>query len=234
MILWIILFLLIVAISFVLAYRSMKDYQEIPRHSKTEYGLFLIRRPENFNKDFLDRLSKLLVKEGLIVSFERLFKGSQAALTIYGPKKVLDEFIGELNLLELEDYISNLDHNHLSIWEMGVTENTKPKALNIENIFADLARLGNEEQFFWQVVLSPKQKGQLFASQIRAVVYSKDPQKRQELVPVLQNIASSELLKVPNPFTHEQMMSFFKSRSLAKDSRGPLLEADQVHRLLKV
>lgn len=234
MILWIVLFLLIVAISFVLAYRSMKDYQEIPHQSQVEYGLFLVRRPENFNQDFLDRLSKLLVKEGLIVSFERLFKGSQAALTVYGPKKVLEEFIGELNLLELEDYISSLDQNHLSVWEMGVKENTKPKTLNIENIFTDLARLGNEDQFFWQVVLGPKQKGKLFTSQIRAVVYSKDPQKRQELIPVLQNIASSELLKVPSPFTSEQMMGFFKSRSLAKDSKGPLLEAGGVHQLLRV
>lgn len=235
MILWFLLFVLIIAISFVLAYRSMKDYQEIPQKSEIEYGLYLVRNPQNFNKEFLDAIRKHLTKEGLIVSIERLFKGNQAALTIYGPKRVLEEYIGELNLLELEDYTSAVDSNHTSVWEMGVASNTHPGNLNIEGIFSDLSHLGNEDQFFWQVVLGPKNgKSSLFSSQIRAVVYSKDQQKRQDLIPVLQNMASKELVKIPNPFTHHQMMDFYKSRSLGKDSKGPVLESEGITNLLKI
>ncbi len=138
MILWFALFLLIVGISFVLAFRSMKDYQEIPKNFKAEYGLFLIRRPESFNANALTAIGQTILEEGLVVSIERLFKGKQAALTIFGPKKILDDFAESLNLLELEDYAQVLDHKDISVWEVGVKGAKDFKSDSPNNIFKKL------------------------------------------------------------------------------------------------
>lgn len=221
MIWWIALFLLIIGISFILAHRSMKDYDKYGLSRRTsgqslnvEYSLFLIRRTQNFGKEFLDYLHKQLSAEGLIVSFERLFKGRETALTIFGPKKILEQFT-EISLLELEDYTLALDSKDISIWEIN-----EPN-----NIFRHLSELGNEDQFFWQVVLGPKQAGEpFFQGQIRAVLYSKDPLKRKALGSILQSIASNK--------TEET--AFYRSRTLSKDNSGLILDSSAVMRLLKI
>lgn len=235
MVFWIILFLLIVGISFILAYRSMKDYSEIPKTSKAEYGLFLIRQTENFSSSTLNSIGELMLEAGLIISIERLFKGTQAALTIYGPKNILDKFTSGLNLLELEDYMPKLSIQDVSIWEVGARDQ-KGYRSGPNNVFENLSQLGQEDQFFWQVVLGPKkEKGSIsFQTQIRAVVYSKDPEKKKSLTALLQELKSGELTKIPKPFSVEQMMDFFKLRSLSKDSNGPILNSEGVLSLLKV
>lgn len=235
MILWIILFLLIIGISFVLALRSMKDYQEIPETKKTEYALFLIRKT-GFNGSSLNLIGKRILDEGLIISIERLFKGKQAALTIFGPKKILNEFISELNLLELEDYTSSLDNQGLSVWELGVKSAVQPSLDNPDNIFNNLPELPDTDQFFWQVVLGVKmvKKELSFQTQIRAGIFCKDPLRKKVLVPLFQNLKFGELTYVPRPFSAEQMAGFFKSRTLSKDSAGPILNSSGVMRLLKV
>ncbi len=234
MILWVLLFLLIVGISFVLAYRSMKDYQEIPKNAKVEYGLYLIRQMENFNGGFLDSIGRLISDEGLIISLERLYKGTKAALTIYGPKKVLEKFILTFNLLELEDYTLNCDSKDISIWEMGTKSN--PPSPDNSHILADnLSQLSEEDQFFWQVILSAK-KGKenlSFQTQVRAVVYSKDESRKKILTSLLQDLKLGGLIKVPKPFSTEQMLIFYHLRSLGKDSNGPVLDSEGVMRLLR-
>ena len=235
MILWFALFLLIVGISFVLAFRSMKDYQEIPKNFKAEYGLFLIRRPEDFNANVLNAIGQSILEEGLIISIERLFKGKKAALTIFGPKKILDRFAESLNLLELEDYANALDHKDISVWEMGIKGTQDFKFDSPNNIFKNLSELKEEEQFFWQIMLNAgKGKEKSFQAQIRAVIYSKDPERRKILISLLQTAEVGELTKVPKPFSDEQMMVFYKLRSFAKDSSGLILDAEGVIRLLKV
>lgn len=226
MIIGLILFLLIIGISFILAFRSMKDYQEIPKDSKVEYGLFLIRQTASFGASILDSMGRLMLEAGLIISLERLFKGHQAALTIFGPKKILDKFKESLNLLELEDYTLELDNKDISVWEVGMKSASK----------LDLPELGNEDQFFWQVVLGAKKvKDNLsFQTQIRAVVYCQDPQRRKVLVPMFENLQTGGLVKIPRPFSTEQMMAFYKLRSLSKDSNGPILDSEGVMSLLKV
>lgn len=235
MILWIVLFLLVVGISFVLALQSMKDYQEIPQKSNADYGLFLIRQPENFNTSFLDNVREQMLAENLIISIERLFKDSQSALTIFGPKKILLNYTVQLNFLELEDYAAALSAEDISLWEVGLKTTGNFNPLNLNNIFNDLSQLGGAEQFFWQVVLAAKKDGgNLFQTQIRALVYSKDPERRKTLVSSAQNIASSELTKVPKPFSTQQMLDSFKLRSLSKDSSGPMINSDGVSRLVKI
>lgn len=234
MVLWILLFILIVATSFVLAFLSMKDYQEIPLQSKVEYGLYLIRQPQGFSGNFLDDIGRVLQDGSLLVSIERLFKGNQAALTIFGPKNLLSQFNSNLNLLELEDYTQNLSVADLSIWEMGV-KNQNQVVTGSNEIFSHLSQLGPEDQFFWQIVLGAKKQGEnlAFQTQIRAVVYSKDPNKKQSLVSLFQDLKSAELSKVPRPFSPELMMDFYRQRSLGKDSSGPILTSEGVINLLR-
>lgn len=234
MILWVILFLLVVGISFVLAYRSMKDYQEIPKETKAEYGLFLIRQTTNFDSSFLDSIQKLIAGPGLVVSLERLFKGQKAALTIFGPKQILAPFTYKLDLLELEDYTLNLDSQKVAVWEVGL-KSANPKVTIFDNIFQNLPQLQDQDQFFWQVVLGAKLgKDSLFQTQIRAAVYSENPLTQKELVSSLQNFSFGGLIKVPRPFSTQQIMNFYESRSLSKDSKGPVLNSEGVIRLLKV
>lgn len=234
MVLWVALFLLILGISFVLAYRSMKDYQEIPAGAKVEYGLYLIRRMENLNANFLNSIGKLLLDGGLIISLERLFKGNQTALTIYGPKKILEGFASALNLLELEDYTLDCDSKDVSIWEMGIGSGGLQ---NFDNsVFESLSELGGEDQFFWQIILSVKKSKEevSFQTQIRAVIYSKDPVRRKMLTSLLQELKLGGLTKVPKPFSSEQMLIFYHLRSLGKDSSGPILDSGGVIHLLQV
>lgn len=226
--------MLVVGISFVLAYRSMRDYQEIPQKSDVEYGLFLVRQTENFDVNFLDSIRNSMLNENLIVSLERLFKGTKTALTIFGPKKILGNFIQQLKLLELEDYTSNLNSANFSAWEIGVKNNQNTTIENPNNIFSSMPELRDEEQFFWQVVLGATSKDSSFQTQIRAVLYCEDQDRKKVLIPLFQNLNENELIKIPKPFSTEQMMSFFISRSLAKDSRGPILNAAGVVRLLRV
>ncbi len=234
MILWVALFFIVIAISFVLALQSMRDYQEIPLHSKEEYALFLIRNTENLNAQVLSSIREHIVKDGLIISLERLFKGQRAALTIFGPKRVLEKFSDSLALLELEDYSLSLNASDVYIWEMGSKTKDSKEQISTE-IFKNLPSLGEEEQFLWQVVLGAKgNKAPVFQSQIRAAVYSKDPLRRRDLAPAFQNISAGDLVKVPKPFSNEQMMSFYRLRSLGKDSEGPLLHPEKIIGLLKI
>lgn len=228
MTLWVILFLLIVAISFVLAMQSMRDYQEIPQKPKENYGLFLIRQIGGFNAEVLNSILKRITKEGLIISIERLFKGNFTTLTIFGPKTVLEKFNSELDLLELEDYVANLDSSHITTWEIGIKEATKFNPDDLSNIFNGLPKLDAEDQFFWQVVIGKDQ------TQIRAALYSKDSTKHKTLVPLLQSLQMGTLTKIPKPFSTEQMMDFYRLRTLSRDSKVPVLTPEGVMRLLKV
>lgn len=231
MMLWLILFLLIIAASFILALLSMRDYQEIPEKSQEEHGLFLIRQTENFNAKFLDAIRKFMQAKGLIISIERLFKGSKAALTIFGPKKILEQFTQTLNLLELEDYTENFPFGDIVMWELGV-KNADNNLPHINNIFRSLPSLEHEDQFLWQVILM-QGEGLSFQTQIRAAVYSKEPARRQELAAQLQNLNAGELIKIPRPFSKEQMINFYRLRSLSKDSKGSVLTSEGAARLLK-
>lgn len=228
MILWLALFFIVIGISFVLAFRSMRDYQEIPQKSKEEYSLFLIRQTGNFNTGVLDSILTLAADKGLIISIERLFKGSKTVLTVFGPKTVLDQFSSALGLLELEDYILNLDSKDISAWEVGARNTGKFNQDSLNNVFSDFPKLEAEDQFFWQVVVG---KGQ---TQIRAVLYSQNPARMAMLIPVFQNLQLGGLTKVPKPFSKEQMIDFYRLRSLSKDSSAPVLTAEEIMHLLRV
>lgn len=223
MILWLAIFFLIIAISFVLALLSMRDFQEVP-NSGVEYGLFLIRNPARFSADILDLIHSQITKEGLIVSIERLFRGNKSTLVIFGPKKVLKS-LPQLNLLELEDY-TDVNRGDLNVWEVGV-RSSKDAHSNVKSFFKDLPQLDMEEEFWWQIVLGPS-----FKSQIRAVIASANSQRRQDLSQKIQRLDLGRLTKIPKPFTQDQILDFYKQRSLTNDSYNPNLTPQEVLQLI--
>lgn len=204
MTLWFILFGLVVAVSFVLALRSMADFEENPQEKKDAYGLFLIRNPSALNLSLLDSIHEQILRKGLIISFERLIKGRESALVIFGPKEVLSHFANVLNLLELEDYTQNT-HDQIFAWEMGFKNPDKDV---IENSFESFPALEKDEQFWWQIVLLAKKdrEDRYFESQIRVVVCGKPASN-------LQNLNMGGLIKVPKPFTSLQILEFYRKRS---------------------
>lgn len=156
MLLWIILFILIIIISLILAYQSMKDFQDKPEKLGSQYAPFLIRNTTALTEDLLKQLHNEIFKKGQLISLERLFKGLRSALIIYGPKEILVRYSEPLKLIELEDY-TGVNIEHLSVWEVGVKELTSLKE-NLPNLFKELPQLLDQEQFWWQLVLRPKSR----------------------------------------------------------------------------
>lgn len=196
MIVWLILFLLVIGISFLLSLRSMKDFAEIPQKSKLEYSLYLIRKSSNLSVALLQSIHDDLTKKGLVVSLERLFKGSESALCIFGPQKILSNYLDRLDLMELLDYTANFNTENTTVWEVDFKR--------IDNPFSNLPQLGPDEKFCWQVLLSGKHV------QIRAAVFSNDPKRRKELV----------FSKLPRPFSNDVLLELYKQRSMDKVGAG--------------
>lgn len=234
MILWLVLFALVIAISFILAFQSMRDYQESPKHSTVEYGLYLVRNTSGLTTYILDLIHDQIVKKGLLFSLERLFKGGKSALVIYGPKSTLSDISDKLSLLELEDY-TEIDKEQVMAWEMGVKKPslTEERIQNIDNFFNDFPLLSDTEQFWWQLVLQANNKKErgLFTGQIRAVVYCEDLGKRKKLSDTLQNLPPKHFMKVPKPFTSGQILEFYQMRVLDKSETNPSLTSDEVLKL---
>jgi len=240
MILWVVLFVLVVAISFVLALNSMRDFQEEVPEAGEDYGLFLIRHTRGLNGLF-DQLHDDLFESGLNISFERLFKGKKSALVVFGSRKLLTKYQDFLNLLELEDY-TNVDVEGVNAWEVGVKQNGK-WTMDNGQLFGSLPSLSDTEQFWWQLILwvnkdNPSTK--LFQNQIRAVVLSSDVIKRKNLTQTLQNLPKDLFFKVPKAFSNAQILDFYRKRSFTKKARlpdeqgkNPALNSGQVlHKIL--
>lgn len=224
MILWVILFALVVLISFILAIQSMRDFAELPSKDG-DYGLFLIRNIGGLNAQVLDSIRSRLLRSGSIISFERLFKGKKSALAVFGGGKLLLNYQDSLNLLELEDY-TNVNAEHISAWEAGIKGNGK---LN-ERILAKIPQHFLEsEQFWWQITLSGA-----FNPQITAVVASQDTGKKHSLAHTLQNLAPEQITKLPKAFSNAQLLDFYQKRSFRKDKKNPNLSSEQILQLLLI
>ena len=222
MILWILLFVLVVAISFILAAKSMRDFADIPSIAD-EYSLFLIRKLDFLNKDLLDQLISNLLKQNKILSFERLFKGDQSALVVFGPRHLLLNHKAALDLLELEDY-TDINVNHISAWEVGIK-----KMSGEEKIFSNLPKLLENEQFWWQVIVSVSLK-----PQITAMIVSADTVRRNTLREPLQHLEKEKVVKLPKAFSNSQLLDFYKARSLRGDNNNPVLNTEDFLDLLRI
>lgn len=235
MILWLLLFLLIVAISFILAYQSMKDFREVPG---IENSVFLIREIHALTNRFLESLYESTKEEGDIISLERLVKGTQSALVIFGPKNILQQYITQLNLLELEDY-TKVDPKKISIWEMVVKDRSIFETEDFE-ILKNLPSLEKDEQLWWQVILKAQSTNDFkkfiqkvginesyhiaqnkinasgeqktFRFIIRVVLISGNAQRRKQLYQIIENIKPDKLTKIPRPLSGEKLLQLYQQR----------------------
>lgn len=216
MILWVILFVLVLGISFILAAKSMRDFSEsLTEDSK--YGLFLIRKTEHLTSHLLESIRSEHKLANFLVSFERLFKGTQSALVIFGVKKLLEKHKNTLDLLELEDY-TNVDASHVSAWEVGI----RGKGNN-QKIFVNLPKILETEQFWWQLICPPNSK-----VQITAVIISPDKTNRDNLSRVCQKLAPDRLIKLPQAFSSLQILEFYQKRSIRTNSLNPALSSEEM------
>ncbi len=222
MIVWLLIFGGVLAISYLLALRSMRDFQEIPGEDEG-YSLFLIRKPQELTVETLKLLYDNFLKSGQVISFERLFKGDRSALVIFGPVR-LTAVLKNLDLLELEDY-TNVSPEQVLVWEMGV----KHKRQVGGNIFGTFPPLGSAEHFWWQLMLSHS-----FKPQIRAVVVSADPQKREAVSDLIENLSRDRLVRLPRGFSNARMLEFYQQRSFKKSNGNPTISTEEVVSLLKI
>lgn len=220
MILWILLAVCVVALSVVLAIKSMRDYQQI---SQSGSRLFLIRHSKELAKQ-LNSIHADLLRSNLSLSLERLFKGNQSALAVFGPTQILTKYKNSLDLLELEDY-TNVNEE-ISAWEVGIKESGfLSLARDRQKIFGNLPKFADTEQFWWQVIVwVPSGQPMLkFQCQIRAVLLTADSERRKQLTQTLQNLAS---------VSNAQLIDF-KKRSWQKVD-NPALNSAQLLQLILI
>ncbi len=190
--------MIILAASFILAYLSMKNYQEILPVQAS--GLYLIRNTAAINESFTNKLHEELIKSGSLVSIERLFKGLQEALVIFGPKQILLKF-PDLNLLELEDYTA-IRSDSVSLWEMAISDKEGVK----------LPPLNADEQFWLQMILQAQNKDN-FKIYVRSAAICPDERRRTKLASLLKE-GVGRFVFVPRPVSSEKMLNLYKNRAL--------------------
>lgn len=229
MIVFWILFLLIILISLMLAYLSMRDFEEGPDDFGPDNGLFLVRKQNPLTNELLGYLYKVIRADSVILSIERLFNGDESALVIYGPKKAISALTQALDLLELEDYTNVQDP---TIWQMG-TKTLGEYHKITKSMFLDFPKLEKGEQAWFQLVLQlasrsepeKAERGEHFKAQIRVVVLSADPRRRKLLSELLQS-PKNNIVKIPLPFSSSQLMDFYKKRSIVGRGRIELSAGD--------
>lgn len=244
MIIWILLFVIVTTLSFWLAMRSMRNYQQKPKHFNTTFSLYLIQRPEQLTAEVIEELYKAAVPTRAILSFEKLAKGLRRALVIYGPVQLLQPFVQTLGLIELEDYTENISAEQQTVWE--VTSKGPPGTLQLPD-FRD------EEEFWWQVAVQPvaggiekhyamaaqrvpEQKSSTrFSGVVRAVVSAEQDHRRQVLTEELTKSGHQVgLIKMPSDYTSAQLVKLYKERVVPGLGNAPfVLNAEELLKLLK-
>ncbi len=201
------LFILVILISFFLALYSMHDF-EVKPSSKLEYGAFLIKNPKNLSPQTLAPLFSGLAKSNMLISFERLFKGHEGVLVIYGPKNILLKYQSQFNFMELEDY-TNIDLNNVSIWEVEVRDMT-----SFRDKFPNLLE---QEQIWLQIIPEINKKDlSVFPTRIRVVVISEEEERLKELTTQFQENYKHILPKIPKPYSRLKVFEFYRKRSFIK------------------
>lgn len=218
MIIWYVLFFIILLLSFILAFFSMKDYQEIPSQGR-EYSVYLIRKPQFLSVQILNTLLDL--SKGKVIALERLFKGKNSALVIFGPRNILENRFSELlGLLELEDYTRVV--GEVASWELGKRGDITG------NIFESLPAFAEFEQFWWQVTLSGSSSGSF--GQLRAIFVAESKERLNDLTNIFESL-NDNFVKIPRPFSSREMLEFYRQRSLTRANTFTL-SADETLRII--
>jgi hypothetical protein len=223
---WIILFIIVVVVSFILAYRSMKDFKEIPITPNVEYGLFLIKNITLLDKLYLERIHKFSLEQKSIISFERLLKGGESVLVIYGPKNILTSF-PELELVELEDFLLPIsspqnfdDPNKVSVNQsLGFQISSKAdpkKSVIVSPEFLKNLNLEESQKLFWQVVVASLKEDNNFQVTLRALVNEPNAGTRAELAKKISShiVEKTGLSLSQRDETTSKVFDDFKKRAL--------------------
>lgn len=243
-IIWVALFIIIISVSLILAVRSMRDYAETPVHSDTHYSLYLIKNEAGLDEDVLESIDQIINQKRLIVSFERLYKGSKQALVVYGPVVILKQFADTLNLMELEDYslkYSDPIPSGILSWEISSHDFHKT-----DRPILDLTKmpvtLNDTEELWWQLVLQPKCEKNglqpLFKALIRVTVIVQDDNRASEIKSKLDDwVRTTNLVTIPQVFSTVQMIEFYQKRSLPqttldKESGHFVISVEDVNSLI--
>lgn len=218
---WVILFIIVVFVSLVLAYRSMKGYQDVSI-SSLPAGLFLIRNPQFLTPQVVVKIYALSLESYAILSFERLLRGGEKALVIYGPK-VLQSRFPELNLLELEEYLSldqslsqpkKIGVNDTIAWVLKFKDNVK--GASITNTFLKDFTIGENQSFFLQIVSLAIKEINKFQVTLRVIASDKDPNFRTSLAKKINQLIDekSDLIQMERTETTSKVFSDFQKRAL--------------------
>lgn len=222
MLIWIILFFAVLIASFILALKSMGDYQEQPFGLGLKYSLFLIKNPTALTSSLLEEIYHELLKNNAIVTLEKLFNGEKSALVLFAPKKLSDKITTTLDLLELEDYSLKEIINFKAL-EIG-SKNLSPKILD-QDFFLKVPQLKEGEQLWWQIVLKPKainrqckDKEAYFQSIIRVILSTTDKAREQELDEIFFT-EGKELgfIVLPQAYSSSKLLKFYQQRILPLD-----------------
>lgn len=230
---WIIFIIIIVIASAILAIRSMKDYDETP-DDPSSYELFLIRDLKDFNEEIISRFHSFLLSLDTFFSIERLYKGKESVIVLYGPKAMKKSF-PELKLLELEDYLKDPKDNNPAPSKVISSNDAyswvvkKPASKKVsKSDFLKMELLDNQF-FFWQIICSPLKNSNQFQVTIRAMVSDKDAPSRIELVKKyeasLKNHAG--FITSNSGQTASSIFDSFKKRTLIPKEISPFIVGSQ-------
>lgn len=199
----------------------MKDYEEFPE-SLSLNAIFFVGNPQNFTEESLKKLREFFANRKQFFSLERLNKGKERALVIFGPRDIV-EILPELNLVEIEDYLA--DANQTLTWLVEPKVNDK-KPLHVSREIKDL-EFGESQKFFIQIVCTPEdERGpESFQSTIRVMVVDEDSIKKIVLAKELKQlwVVATGLNLRENNFPEQKKFESFKQRSLVPREVTPFI-----------
>ncbi len=207
-------------LSFFLALRSMRDFQENPDQKKNPYGLFLIRNKEHLSSELFTSLINAL--EGVIASLELIQKGSSIALVGYFPRPVQGKF-PNLGLVEIEDYIAEEDIskteeyllskqiqlNDSFAWLLQPKNKKKPE-LQKNNFELEL----EPDQYFCQQIVfqSAEEKLQITP---RVMIKESNSQQKIDLIKKIKQEITEKTTLTNNPsLIHTKTFEDYKKRAI--------------------
>lgn len=226
-----------------MAYRSMRDYEEF--HEDASFrSVFFVANYQNFTIESLKKIHEILLLSNQFISLEKLYKGSEKVLVIFGPGE-LRSLLPQLNLIELEDYISetglksNLNDedskkvgpDEILSWSIESKRDTKREVRASEEL--KNLRIGEDQKVFLQAVLQPIGIGSelIFQSTLRIMVADHDSANRVELAKKIERIFSQStgLIKHTDEFIESKKFESFRQRTLIPKEVVPFsLSASEV------
>jgi hypothetical protein len=222
---FIISLLIVAVIAFFLTLRSMKGFEDVAQ-PKQEFTLFLIRNESAVNEELLQDLSQMAITNRCQISLERLMKGAQSVLVIFGPQTLLPQY-PKLQLLELEDYLEDPAHSSTT-WQHSskasvnfslgwLMDKKAHQSVVFYDYFLKGISLTAEQEFFLQIVFYPiKPTLNNYQVTIRAIVVEQDHHKRIALAKFFEDYfaQSVKLYKATKSVSTKALFESYKKRTI--------------------